>query len=608
MKISKRILSGILSAVMLTSALTAAPVTAFAATASADEAVGAATSGTTGGCKWSYNTSTKALTISGKGKMADYDSQYDVPWNDYVHTATSLTINSGVTYVGQRCFVGYKFTSVSIADTVTEIGEDAFWSCSDVTKLILSSKLKKIGDSAFSNLAVTSLTLPGTLTYLGDSAFSYCKKLKSVTIPDGCTVALNGTFQGCTAMETVSIGKSVSAVDERAFAYCPVTEYKVSASNTVVTSGAGHLYNKDKTVLLFYKNGMTNTKATLSDNILEIGDYCFAGNKTITTYDLPAKLTRIGTFAFESSKATTISFPNTVTHVGNNSFYNTPWLNKQANGVVYAGKVAYQYKGTVPQTLSLKSDTVAIADEAFKESANLVTITFPQTLTHIGDAAFLRCSKLKTATLPKKLVAIGATAFSGCSSLTSVVMPDTVTSIGEHCYYECSSLKTLTLSKNLTEIPRWCFGGCSKLTSVNISVKVKKIGWYAFAGCTGIPSFTIPNAKTEFELWALGNGMFGGKNGNPRVVRGFRGSTAQTIAEGSNFEFKPIISDLKGDADLNEVVDIRDATQIQRFLAGTQQLTTQAMINADTNGDGRVNIRDVTEIQRYVAGLISSFK
>ena len=75
-------------------------------------------------------------------------------------------------------------------------------------------------------------------------------------------------------------------------------------------------------------------------------------------------------------------------------------------------------------------------------------------------------------------------------------------------------------------------------------------------------------------------------------------STDITFSEGEATE-------LLGDVDNNGVVNINDATLLQRYLA--EYTVTLNLKLADTNRDGKVNIRDITEIQRYVAQIITAF-
>ena len=594
MKFFHKILGGMLTAVMLTSAATAAPILSVSAATASSTSVAAATSGTTGDCKWNFNTKTGAMTISGKGRMADYKDQYDVPWDPYVYDVKSIVIESGVTYVGECSFVGYNHLSLTIADTVTEIGDDAFAYSLSVTNLKLSANLKKIGRCAFNGLGVESLTLPKNLKEVGGWSFYGCENLKTLTIPDGCTCDFSDDFENCTALTTVSIGDSAT-VGERAFAYCPVSEYKVSAKNKTLTAVSGHLFSKDKTTLLFYANGKTNTQSTMSDYITDIGDYAFTGNKNLTTVTFPKNLKSVGKRSFFESNITNITFPNTLVSIGAEAFLYTPWYKNQPDGLVYAGKVAYKYKNATPAAaVSLRSDTVGIADGLFKNASDLVKITLPGTLLHIGNDAFYNCRKLKSASLPNNLVTIGNRAFYNCQSLEKIFMTDTVTDFGEECFRNCSALKSLVLSKNLTEIPRWSFAYCDALTEVEIPEKVTKIGANAFSYANNLKTFTFYNRNLELENKALDSGS------TTHTIRGYRGSTAETYAKEYKYIFEPLDSVYYGDVNGDNTVDAKDRITLTRYLAKWNGYTINKE-NADVNSDTVVNAKDRIILTRHLA-------
>ena len=221
------------------SAFAAVPVNA----ATADEAVpaaadtseadtGAGTSGTTGDCNWSYDSSSNELKITGSGRMADYQKRTDAPWSEYAVSALSIIIGSGVSYVGDYSFEYFKAASVTIADTVTEVGDYSFAGMYMANTCKMSVNLKTIGDSAFENLGVTGLTIPKSLREIGSRAFYNCDKLRFLTIPNACDCEFDWyNFADCEALETVSIGAK-AVIAESCFAYCSALKnFQVSADS-----------------------------------------------------------------------------------------------------------------------------------------------------------------------------------------------------------------------------------------------------------------------------------------------------------------------------------------------------------------------------------------
>ena len=176
-----------------------------------------------------------------------------------------------------------------------------------------------------------------------------------------------------------------------------------------------------------------------------------------------------------------------------------------------------------------------IGDEAFRE-CKAVTISIPDTITHIGSKAFYHCFSLTSVTLGSGVTSIGKQAFRSCSGLTSITIPESVTSIGNGAFWGCSGLTSIvveegnstydsrdncnaiiettnntlirgcqntTIPNSVTSIGEGAFASCDFLTSITIPESVTSIGDEAFYDCIGLTSITIPNSVTS-----IGEGAF----------------------------------------------------------------------------------------------------
>ena len=144
---------------------------------------------------------------------------------------TVLTVPSGGEYgtveVGRNLDASGNITiPATITDgkntySVTSIGNNAFYCCTDLTSVAIPDSVISIDSYAFASChRLTSVTIPDSVTSIGNFAFYDCTGLTSVNIPDGVTSIGNNAFSMCHDLTSVDIPDGVTTIGEYAFYYC----------------------------------------------------------------------------------------------------------------------------------------------------------------------------------------------------------------------------------------------------------------------------------------------------------------------------------------------------------------------------------------------------
>ena len=379
-------------------------------------------------------------------------------------------IPNSVTSIGISAFSGCRgLPSVTIPNSVTSIGDGAFRGCSGLISVTIPNSVTSIGNSTFSGCSgLTSVTIPNNVTSIGDFAFAGCSGLTTVTIPNDVTSIGFRAFDGCSDLTSITIPSSVTSIGNYAFAGCKgLISIKVESGNQTYDSrnNCNAIIEKSSNTLIvgckktIIPNNVTSlgvaafdncsglTSVTIPNNVISIGHGAFNNCSGLTSVTIPNSVTSIGSWAFEDcsgltsvtipnsvtsigdgafsgcSGLTSVTIPNSVTSIGGSAFYGTAWYNNQPDGLIYAGKVAYGYKGKMPANthITIKDGTLGIAGVAFFNCNGLTSVTIPNSVTSIGNQAFYRCTSLTSVTIPHSVTSIGRWAFEGCSSLTTIV-------------------------------------------------------------------------------------------------------------------------------------------------------------------------------------------
>ena len=146
----------------------------------------------------------------------------------------SYTIPNSVASIGDWAFADCGLTCVSIPDSVTSIGANAFYVCSGLTSVTIGTNVSSIGNHAFYD----------------------CCGLRSVTIPDSVTSIGDSAFYDCSGLTSVTIGTNVSSIGDGAFAFCGLTGVYFRGNAPGDGSDTSVFYG-DGSATLYYVPGTT---------------------------------------------------------------------------------------------------------------------------------------------------------------------------------------------------------------------------------------------------------------------------------------------------------------------------------------------------------------
>ncbi len=301
-----------------------------------------------------------------------------------------------------------KVTAITIPNSVTTIGANAFSGCTYLKKTTYTGEIASWCKIHFETLAsnptrhsrnlytndqsvVTKVIIPETVTSISQYAFVGLTSLSEVSIPNSVTTIGFGAFTGCSSLTAPVYNANV-------FAFLPTNysgAYTIPDGITSIIGGG-------------FANCSSLTDISIPNSVTSIGEAAFDGCSNLTSVTWNAK--NCGDF-------TTCPFPATQIAIMN-----------FGDSVEYIP--AYLCKG-MDKLLSLKlPDAVkTIGNNAFDGCTSLKRLTLGNSITSIGNYAFANCTNLPEIALPQSVETIGNYAFSGDVAFTTMLIPDAVTTI-----------------------------------------------------------------------------------------------------------------------------------------------------------------------------------
>ena len=145
----------------------------------------------------------------------------------------AVTIDSSATSIAPEAFVFSSITSITLPNSVTNIGDAAFFYSFALKKVELGNAVTRIGNDAFANTNFSSIVLPTSLRTIGIGAFRE-SGLTSVIIPVGTTTVGFMAFVISRSLTTVTVPSTITSMDQLAFIYSGVKTVNYCGNNSSV--------------------------------------------------------------------------------------------------------------------------------------------------------------------------------------------------------------------------------------------------------------------------------------------------------------------------------------------------------------------------------------
>ena len=395
----------------------------------------------------------------------------------YRCSTPSVTLGNGVT-LGNYSFSECTATSVSLG-TVAAWGNYDFSDMANLSSIIFNGTTT-IGTGAFARAGTgfTAVILPETLTTIGDDAFYSCTRLAAVTIPASVTLIGDSAFKDCTALVNLTLTDIQNATAEqklnmegRAFSGCALT-------SVTIPSRAYNLGNAE------FGNMATLRTATVLANLNNAPNiFTGSGSNQGFSVTFGDSVTVITSNMLRQSRVSEVDFGG-VRYINSYAFENCTSLTSVSlpSGVI--GE--YAFRGCTGFTSISIPAGADVRMRAFESCPNLASVTVLGNVSW-GSYVFYECTSLRTLVLPIEYN-VANTSLGGLTGVTSVTFRAVSDGVGydygsnpaNRVWYN-NSVSSVAIEEGVRSIGDYMFYTCETTTLVSLPSSVNTFGSSAFA-------------------------------------------------------------------------------------------------------------------------------
>ena len=386
----------------------------------------------------------------------------DVPFS-FAEGSTAFVEENGVIYNANKTKVVHATSELSgeyvMPNTVTEIADNAFWGCTELTSVVISNNVTEIAYGAFMNCSsLQSIDIPSGVVAIEERAFDMCFGLEQVKLPSTLKTIGEASFASCENLTEIDFPASLRTIGNDAFEISGIESIVIPDNVTYLGSDA--FYHCSELVSATIGSGISNIdsyafgeckklqKVVLKNSAVQVGDCAFGGCSSLTDinlsnitgeigmaafYDVPIQSATLSegvtaiVYEFGSNELAEIDVPTSLERIVGDPLWGTEWYESQPNGPVYLEHILYSYKGEMPKDgiVEVKEGTTVITNMAFGWNEQLKEIHLPNSLRVIGDDVF-----------------------SGCEGLTELNIPAAVEKIYDNAIYDCVNLTAINVDSN----------------------------------------------------------------------------------------------------------------------------------------------------------------